>query len=359
MSEALTKTDQIIAVIPEDLQAEAFTDAAKIDAFIEQMTQVVESHSPDVSTATGRDEIKSLAHGVSKAKVKLDNHGKAITEDWRKKTKVINEARKTITTRLDALRDKAREPVTKWEAEKAEKEAAIQARIDEIKFYLTKDGANSEVCQEYLNELNAIDIDESFGGLRDDAYAIHKEAVEKVTARLADTQKREAEQAELEALRAEKAKRHAEEQERLAKQAAAKAEIERLEREQKEQAAAALKAKQDAEAEAKRIEEAAQAAKLKAEQEAKAALEKAEREAAAKLQAEKDKAAKAEADRLAAIKAEEEAQRKREENKAHRKRVKSAAAKALVTGVGVDSELAQSILALIENGDVPNVSINF
>lgn len=359
MSETVAKTDQIIAVIPEDLQAEVFTDSDKIDAFIDQMTKVVESHTPDISTAAGRDEIISLAHSVSKAKVKLDNHGKTITEDWRKKTKVINDARKHITTRLDALRKKARAPVTEWEQEKFAKDAEIKGRIDQFKSYIDPVATRAAVILENLKLVEAIEIDESFGDLRDDAYAIHCKVVKALDAALKDAQQREAEQVELEALRAEKAKRDAEDEKRRAKEAAAKAEIEKIERERKEQEAAALKAKQDAEAEAERLKQAAEDARLKAEAEAKAKLERAKRDAEAKLQAEKDKAAKAEADRLAAIAAEEAAQRKRDENQAHRNKIDSTAAKALMAGADIDKGTANAIVTLIVSGGVPNISIKY
>jgi hypothetical protein len=63
----------------------------------------------------------------------LDDVGKEIVSEWKKKSKVIDEKRKTIRDRLDALRDKIRTPVTEWEkAEEDRVRAEIRAEEERL-----------------------------------------------------------------------------------------------------------------------------------------------------------------------------------------------------------------------------------
>lgn len=94
-----------------------------IGAVLDAIKAETEKFTPDVSTSSGRKEIASMARKVASSKVVLDDTGKSLTEEWRKKTNKINEERKTAREFLDNLKDKVRAPLTQWEKEEERKAA--------------------------------------------------------------------------------------------------------------------------------------------------------------------------------------------------------------------------------------------
>lgn len=104
-----------------------FTTPQALDPLIEQITELIRSHVPDVTTAKGRKEIASLAFRVAKTKTYLDELGKDLVTKYKEMPKKIDANRLDMRTRLDALRDEARQPLDVWEAE----QAAIEAKQKE------------------------------------------------------------------------------------------------------------------------------------------------------------------------------------------------------------------------------------
>ena len=84
----------------------------------------------DLSTAAGRALVKSKAHDVSKLKTNLVDKGLSLTAGWREETKKVNAIKGDLETKLDALRDATRAPVTEWEAND---EARIKGHQDAFK----------------------------------------------------------------------------------------------------------------------------------------------------------------------------------------------------------------------------------
>lgn len=267
MSDSTTNNDLIIS-LPKNITAETFTDEAEFDKLFSQILGAVNSHVPDTTTRKGRDAIGSLARKVSSTKVVLDNAGKALTEEWRDKTKAVNDARNRIKQKLDDLRDDVRKPLTEWEdAEKArvDKHEAGLARLQQIAG--TGYGVPSGDLKALKAELGAMPIDadawEEFHGR---ACIMHAAAADTIDRLIVAAEKHDAEQAELEALRREK-----EERDRIDRE---KAELERLDREAKEREERERLAEEQRQRD---IAEAEIRAREKAEADAKAAVERADR----------------------------------------------------------------------------------
>jgi hypothetical protein len=108
-------TTSIIPHEPAAIQLLFQNGGTAIDPLIERIEAEVRSHVADLTTKKGRDAIASLAFKVSKSKTALDTAGKALTETQKAEIKVVDDARKKIRDRFDALRDEARKPLTDWE----------------------------------------------------------------------------------------------------------------------------------------------------------------------------------------------------------------------------------------------------
>lgn len=317
-----------LVVIEKSSAMAVFTNNEQLDPIIEKIEKEARSLVPDVSTKKGRDAIASMAHKVARSKTYIDNAGKDLVAELKALPKQIDESRRIVRERLDALKDEVRRPLTEWEAEqeriKAEEAARIKAEEDRKKF----------------------ESDHEIALLMNDAF--DRELAEK---KAEEERQRIAHEEELKRQAAEQAKREAEE-----------------------------KAADDLAA-AKKREEDAIAAKAQAELLAKQAKERAEQEA-------KDAAAKAEADKQAAIaaeqrKAQEEADRikreaeakeaarlaeekriadekaKREADVKHRKAVGTEIVNALTANTSISRDQAIEVLKVLMDGLVPRTQINY
>ena len=305
------------ALIPlESINAlEVFT-GEKLPELLARIRKDALSLVPDVTTATGRKEIASIAYKVSQTKVTIDDAGKELVSGWKKQAGEVDAGRKLARDTLDALRDEVRAPLTAWEAE--------QKRIADEQI------ATRLAAEAAAETARVAEIERKEAELREREAAIAKqerEAAERAAAEQAERDR---------AAREEQLRKDAEEK---AKREAAEA-IARAERE----AAAALEAARlAAEKAAREQAEAVRQAELRA----KEAAEKIERE---RLAEEQRKAA--EAARIAR----EEAAKAADRN--HRKDVNNKAFKAL-TDEGVESECAKKVITLIASGVIPGVSIKY
>jgi len=105
-----------------------FSDKGMAKLLDEIKTKVI-AHVPDISTEQGRKDIISLAYKITRSKTLIDDLGKGVVAEWKKKAKLIDEHRKTARDFLDDLKNTARQPLTDWEAEQAiikEKEEQIE-----------------------------------------------------------------------------------------------------------------------------------------------------------------------------------------------------------------------------------------
>lgn len=127
-----------LVVIEKSSAMAVFTNNEQLDPIIEKIEKEARSLVPDVSTKKGRDAIASMAHKVARSKTYIDNAGKDLVAELKALPKQIDESRRVVRERLDALKDEVRRPLTEWEAEqeriKAEEVARIKAEEDRKKF---------------------------------------------------------------------------------------------------------------------------------------------------------------------------------------------------------------------------------
>ncbi|WP_275211658.1 hypothetical protein [Citrobacter freundii] len=317
-----------LVVIEKQNAMAVFTTKEQLDPIIEAIEKEARSLVPDVSTRKGRDAIASMAHKVARSKTYIDNAGKDLVAELKALPKQIDESRRIVRERLDALKDEVRKPLTQWEAEQ-----------DRIKAEEAMNALHAEALEmniKFDQELVAkFEADHEMALLMNDAFDRDREE-----------QRRQAEQAQRE--RDERLKQEAAEQARRDAEAKRKAEIEAAaRREAEEKARAEL-------AERQRIEAEQHAAREKQEAEARA-----EREKAAAVEAERLKAKQAEESRLAEQKRIADEQAKREADVKHRKMVGTNIVNALTSHTSLTREQAIEVLTALKDDLIPCAKIHY
>lgn len=317
-----------LVIIEKQNAMAVFTTKEQLDPIIEAIEKEARSLVPDVSTRKGRDAIASMAHKVARSKTYIDNAGKDLVAELKALPKQIDESRRIVRERLEALKDEVRRPLTEWEAEQ-ERIKAEQA--------MNAMHAEALVMNENIDLQRAIQFE-----------ADHEMALlmNKDFDREREEQRRQAEQAQRE--RDERLKQEAAEQARRDAEAMHKAEIEAAaRREAEEKARAEL-------AERQRVEAEQRAAREKQEAEARA-----EREKAAAVEAERLKAKQAEEKRLAEEKRIADEQAKREADVKHRKTVGTNIVNALTSHTSLTREQAIEVLTALKDDLIPCAKIHY
>lgn len=316
-----------LVVIEKQNAMAVFTTKEQLDPIIEAIEKEARSLVPDVSTRKGRDAIASMAHKVARSKTYIDNAGKDLVAELKALPKQIDESRRIVRERLDALKDEVRRPLTEWEAE--------QERIKAEEAMNAMHAEALEMNIRFDQELAA-----KFEADHEMALLMNKDFD-----RDREEQRRLAEQAQRE--HEERIKREAAEQARRDAEAKHKAEIEAAaRREAEEKARAEL-------AERQRIEAEQRAAREKQEAEARA-----EREKAAAVEAERLKAKQAEEARLAEEKRKAEEEARRAADKEHRRTVNRRVYADLIAQ-GIPEEYAQKAVLAIAGGKVQDAHIKY
>lgn len=317
-----------LVVIEKKNAMAVFTNNDQLDPLIEAIEKEARSLVPDVTTKKGRDAIASMAHKVARSKTYIDNAGKDLVAELKALPKQIDESRRVVRERLDALKDEVRRPLTEWEAE--------QERIKAEEAMLALHVEALAMNEEFDRQLAArIESDHEMALLMNDAF--DREQAEK---------KAEAERQRI--AREEEIKRQAEE----------KAKREAAEQAQREIDAAAAR------------EREAILAKERAEREQREAAERAEREKQAAVEAERRKAQE-EADRirreaeqrelarLAEEKRKADEQARREADVKHRKAVGTEIVKALLANTSLTRDQAIEVLTVVKDGRIPHTGISY
>jgi DNA repair exonuclease SbcCD ATPase subunit len=268
----------------------------------------------DASTAKGRQEIKSLAHKITRSKTYLDGIGKEMVAELKDLPRKIDANRKMMRDTLDILADSVRQPVTEFE----EHTKALSDRLnwlDALPSTLAMDTAE-EIGAQLATVRDMPMTPEAWEGLYDEAKTIYERTLYTLTNMQAAKTKSEAEAAELEKLRAQAAERERKDAEAARIQEAADNARRAAEQRAEQERQAAL----GREAEAKRQTELAKQREAEAEQRAKDAEARAKAEAEAAPKAATEAEAKRQAD---AEQAEADAKAAREANKAHCRQINS------------------------------------
>lgn len=328
-----------LVVIEKTNALAVFTSQEQLDPLIEAIEKEARSLVPDLSTKKGRDAIASMAHKVARSKTYIDNAGKDLVAELKALPKQIDESRRLVRERLDALKDEVRRPLTEWEAEqeRIKAEEAMNAKHEEALVMNAEFDRQRAIQYESDHEM-ALLMNEKF-----DRDAVEAKA-EKERKRIA----------------------YEEELKRLAENAARLAMEQEAQREREESAhrEAVLKAQAE-QAERDRIE-----AEQRVEREKKEAAEKAERDKQQAI-AEEQRKAHEEAERIkreneqkeqARLAEEkrikdEEARRAADEN--HRKVIGTAVVNGLIAHAGLSREDAIAAFVALKENLIPHVTINY
>ncbi|MCF6780881.1 hypothetical protein [Stutzerimonas stutzeri] len=350
---------ELALVPPKETALQVFQAANGLDPYLQQIRAEIDSFVPDVSTKKGRDAIASIAHKVARSKTALDNVGKELVAELKEIPKKIDAERKRMRDTLDAWRDEVRAPLNEWEQAEADRVAKHEDRITMMREFASESGEyDAQYLADRIAQLEAIKVGADWEEFEAEAHRVKAATLTTLQLALTKRQAYEAEQAELERLRAEAAQREQKErEERIAREAAEQAQREAEQRAQAERDAA-KKREADAKAAAEQRElqlklEAEQSARR--ELEAQQRAEQAERDAEAKAQAAAAAERQRQADEQARIEAEAKA---READKAHKAAINRAALEAFVAG-GMTEECAKQAVTLIAKRQIPNVSIAY
>lgn len=285
-----------LVVIEKKNAMAVFTNNDQLDPLIEAIEKEARSLVPDVTTKKGRDAIASMAHKVARSKTYIDNAGKDLVAELKALPKQIDESRRVVRERLDALKDEVRRPLTEWEAE--------QERIK---------------AEEAMNALHveALVMNEDF----DRQLAARIESDHEMALLMNDAFDRE---------QAEKK---------------AEAERQRIAREEEIKRQAEEKAKREAAEQAQREKQAAvEAERRKAQEEADRIRREAEQREQARLAEEKRKA---------------DEQARREADVRHRKAVGVEVVKALMANTSLTRDQAIEVLTAVKDGRIPHTGISY
>ncbi|HDS1695778.1 MULTISPECIES: hypothetical protein [unclassified Pseudomonas] len=357
--------------------APAIYVAGGLKQFIDLVKGEIEGEVPDLTTRKGRERIASLAAKVSKSKTAVEKPGRDYLRRLKEMPKVVEAELRDFVTKMDALRDETRRPLTEWEAAE---DARIDRHDDRLNWLKTLADDLGELSSLHIKGLIAEAEGMQLGAHWEEFEAEAANAKDKVLSTLrAALQKREqfeAEQAELARLRREAEERAEQDRIRAAQEAAVEAERQRVAQEQQAEREAAAKREQDLkdqaaaqerEAESQRLQlklqaEQAELARIQAEADRVATEQRMEQErlAAARRQEEAAEQARQEERRRADAAAAEilRQQEAREADKAHRASINRAALEAFVAG-GMTEECAKQAITLIAQRKIPNIAISY
>ncbi|OYL90027.1 hypothetical protein CI759_16970 [Shigella sonnei] len=317
-----------LVVIEKKNAMAVFTNNDQLDPLIEAIEKEARSLVPDVTTKKGRDAIASMAHKVARSKTYIDNAGKDLVAELKALPKQIDESRRVVRERLDALKDEVRRPLTEWEAE--------QERIKAEEAMLSLHVEALAMNEDFDRQLAArIESDHEMALLMNDAF--DREQADKAA---------EAERQRI---------AHEEEIKRLAAAAAAREVEQRAQREREEAAhrEAVLKAQAE-QAERDRI-----AAEQKAEADKQAAVEAERRKAQEEADRIRQEAEQREQARLAEEKRKADEQARREADVKHRKAVGVEVVKALMANTSLTRDQAIEVLTAVKDGRIPHTGISY
>ncbi|HBR3249822.1 TPA: hypothetical protein L9R97_001728 [Klebsiella pneumoniae] len=317
-----------LVVIEKKNAMAVFTNNDQLDPLIEAIEKEARSLVPDVTTKKGRDAIASMAHKVARSKTYIDSAGKDLVAELKALPKQIDESRRVVRERLDALKDEVRRPLTEWEAE--------QERIKAEEAMNALHAEALAMNEEFDRQLAArIESDHEMALLMNDAFD-REQAEKKAEAE----RQRIAREEEIKRLAEEKAKREAAEQAQREIDAAAAREREAIlakERAEREQREAAERAEREKQA-------AIEAERRKAQEEADRIRREAEQREQARLAEEKRKA---------------DEQARREADVKHRKAVGTEIVKALLANTSLTRDQAIEVLTAVKDGRIPHTGISY
>ncbi|HFJ2454031.1 coiled-coil domain-containing protein [Klebsiella pneumoniae] len=317
-----------LVVIEKKNAMAVFTNNDQLDPLIEAIEKEARSLVPDVTTKKGRDAIASMAHKVARSKTYIDNAGKDLVAELKALPKQIDESRRVVRERLDALKDEVRRPLTEWEAEQERIKAEEAMNALHVEALVMNENIDLQRAVQF-------EADHEMALLMNDAFD-REQAEKKAEAE----RQRIAREEEIKRLAEEKAKREAAEQAQREIDAAAAREREAIlakERAEREQREAAERAEREKQA-------AVEAERRKAQEEADRIRREAEQREQVRLAEEKRKA---------------DEQARREADVKHRKAVGTEIVKALLANTSLTRDQAIEVLTAVKDCRIPHTGISY
>ena len=385
----MSAQQQVITI--EDISADnapAIYVPGGLDQFFTAVVSEVKTEVPDLATRKGRERIASLAAKVSKSKAAVEKPGRDYLKRLKEMPKIVEAELREFVTKMDALRDATRQPLTDWE--KAE-DARVDKHNDGIQHIkdlsVFAETPTAAQVAKIITDLEQIALDDSWQEFLPEAAQVKDKSLATLRALLADRTKHEAELAAIAKFNAEQAARERQEAidreardviERETERLQQQAQAEREAAARREQALIDQAAQAQREADQKAREAEAAAAKqalqlqITAEQAERLALqaeadrvESIQRRERERVAAEQRQAAAVEQARLAEVARQQAAaaelirqEELREADMAHKTAVLTAAKEAVMKA-GVTEEQAKAVINLIRKGLVPSVTISF
>ncbi len=360
-----------------EANAPALYVAGGLQQFIDLVKGEVEGEVPDLKTRKGRERIASLAAKVSKSKTAVEKPGRDYLRRLKEMPKVVEAELRDFVTKMDALRDETRRPLTEWEAAEDARIDRHNDRLNWLKTLVDDLGElNSLQIKGLIAEAEGMQLGAHWQEFEAEAANAKDKVLNTLRAALQKREQIEAEQAELERLRREAEERAEQDRIRAAQEAAVEAERQRVAQEQQAAREAAARreqelldqaAAQEREAENQRLQlklqaEQAERARVQAEADRVATEQRMEqeRQAAARRQEEAAEQARQDERRRADAAAAEivRQQEARERDKNHRASINRAALEAFVAE-GMTEECAKQAIKLIALRKIPNIAITY
>lgn len=223
-----TKEENALLIPSIEIVAKAFESEESLEAIISAIEKECKAEHYTVATREGRDRIKSQAYKIARSKTAIDNVGKGLTEEATALIKKINGRRNLASSRLDALKDEIRAPLTEWEAADDKRKQDIKDRIN-ASFGLRALPESSAALRALQDSTIAVELDDTWQEFLEEATKAKDNFLRHLAAKIHDAERaeqrereiaaeREAQRLELERLRAAEEERKKAEEERAAEQ---------------------------------------------------------------------------------------------------------------------------------------------
>ncbi|WP_136477297.1 hypothetical protein [Pseudomonas sp. DG56-2] len=342
-----------------EANAPAIYVAGGLQQFIDLMKGEVLDEVPDLTTRKGRERIASLAAKVSKSKTAVEKPGRDYLRRLKEMPKVVEAELRDFVAAMDSLRDQVRQPLTDWQAAEDARVDRHNNAIAHLKLNAQDlDGITAEDLADRIAKVEAVALGEQWEEFEAEAARAKDDSLKVLRAALTARQQYEAEQAELERLRNEKAARDEQDRIDAAARQAVEDERQRVARDQQAQRdaeaqriARAEQQTREAEQRARQAETDRIAAEQQAELDRQAAAIQAEREIELAREDERRRADAAAAEIV-------RQQQARERDEAHRRSINRAALEAFIAG-GMPEACAKQAVTLIAQRKIPNISISY
>lgn len=194
-----------LTVINNQNLSEVYTDDAALETLLKSIATYCKSIALSAESEASRKEISSLAYKIARSKTAIDDAGKSIVEEWKKKSAGIDARRKVAREFLDALKKEISQPLQEYEEREKMRVQMIQNQILEIKKIGLVDqvrvitDAQLQAPEKYiviLNQLEKIVIDDSYAEFVNDAIAAKTLAQQQISGLLTRANEKELRDAE-------------------------------------------------------------------------------------------------------------------------------------------------------------------